>query len=115
MGGSNFELQDLTNRLVDKATAYKMESAQKKSKTMTNNMNNINTDISMIGQKVEKVTSFKYLVQGLYLLSRSPHQNYVSNGSSGQTKQDLAVQHDQLRKQVQALQVTCHLHPSRWL
>ena len=35
MGGSNDELQDLTNRLVDRATAYKMEVSTEKSKIMT--------------------------------------------------------------------------------
>ena len=32
-----------------------------------------------------------------------------------QTKQGMAVQHHQLRKQIQALQVSCHLHPPLWL
>ena len=35
----------------------------------------------------------------------------TSNGSNGQTKQDLAEQHHQLRKQDQVVQVSCHLHP----
>ena len=35
--------------------------------------------------------------------------------SNGQTKQDLAVQHHQLCKQGQFLQVSCHLHPPLWL
>ena len=39
------------------------------------------------------------------LLSRSPHQGCLSNGSNGQTKQNLAVQHYQHRKQVHALLV----------
>ena len=42
---------------------------------------------------------------------RNLHQNCLSNGSNGHTKQDLVVQHDQLHKQVQALPVSCHLHP----
>ena len=37
------------------------KSAQKKSKIMTNSMNSISADISMNGQKLEEVTSFKYL------------------------------------------------------
>ena len=39
-------------------------------------------------------------MQEWHLLSRSPYQDYFSNGSNSQTKQDLAVQHHQLRKQV---------------
>ena len=50
MGGSNGEFQDLTNRLVDRATAYKMTVNAEKSKISTYN---ISADISMNGQKVE--------------------------------------------------------------
>ena len=50
-----------------------------------------------------------------HLLSRSLHQDCLSNGSNDQTKQDLSVQHHQLHKQVQALQVSCHLHPGTLL
>ena len=60
MGGS-IELQDLTNRLVDRVTAYGTEVSTEKSKTMTNSTNNLSADISMNGQKLEEVTSFKYL------------------------------------------------------
>ena len=72
---------------------------------MTNSTNNISADISMNGQKLEEVTSFKYL--GTTLSRR----DCLSNGRNGYTKQDLAMQHHQLCKQVQALQVCCHLHP----
>ena len=51
MGGSNGELQDLTNRLVDRATAYGMEVSTQKSKIMTIIMNNISADTSMNSQK----------------------------------------------------------------
>ena len=59
--GSNGELQDLTNRLVDKATAYRMEVSTEKSKLMTNSTNNIGADISINSKKLEEVTSIKYL------------------------------------------------------
>ena len=61
MGGSNGELQDLTNRLVDRTTAYGMEVSTEKSKIMSNSTNNISADFSTNGQKIEEVTSFKYL------------------------------------------------------
>ena len=38
-----------------------MEVSTEKSKIMTNSMNNISADICMNGQKLEEVTSFKYL------------------------------------------------------
>ena len=60
MGGSNGELQDLTNRLADRATAYEVEVSTEKSKIVTNSTNNISADISMNGQKLEEVTSFSW-------------------------------------------------------
>ena len=59
--GSNDELQDTTNRLVDRATAYGMEIGTEKSKVMTNNTKNISADISMNGRKLNEVATFKYL------------------------------------------------------
>ena len=38
-----------------------MEVSTEKSKVTTNSMNNISADISMNGQKLEDVTSFKYM------------------------------------------------------
>ena len=46
----------------DKAsTAYGMEISAEKTKLMTNNTSGINIEIKVDGQKLEKVTSFKYL------------------------------------------------------
>ena len=45
-GGSNDELQDFTNRLVDRATAYEMEVSTEKSVIVTNSTSNISADIS---------------------------------------------------------------------
>ena len=49
IGGSSGELQDLTNRLVVRETAYEMGVSTEKSKIMTNSTNNISEDISMNG------------------------------------------------------------------
>ena len=38
-----------------------METSAKKTKLMTNNTSGINTEITVNGQKLETVTSFKYL------------------------------------------------------
>ena len=47
---------------LDKAfTACGMEISAEKTKLMTNNMSGINTEIKVNGQKLENVTSFKYL------------------------------------------------------
>ena len=61
MRGSNGELQDLTNRLVDRATTCGMKVSTEKIKIMTNCTSNINADVSMNGRKLEEVVSFKYL------------------------------------------------------
>ena len=53
-------------RLVDRATAYGAEVGTEKSKIMTNSTNNISADISMNGNKLEEVTSVKYLGAILY-------------------------------------------------
>ena len=61
MGDSNGEIQYLTNRLVETATTHEMEVSAEKSKIMTNITYNISADISMNGQKLEEVASFKHL------------------------------------------------------
>ena len=55
MSGSNGELQDLTNRLVDGSMVYGIEVATEKRKIVTNNTNNISADISMNRQKLDEV------------------------------------------------------------
>ena len=55
MNGSNGELRDLTNRLIDRATAYGLEVITEKSEIMNNSTNNISADINMNGQKLEEV------------------------------------------------------------
>ena len=55
------ELAKLVECLDKTSTAYGMEFSTKKTKLMTNNTRGINTDIKVNGQKLETVTSFKYL------------------------------------------------------
>ena len=55
MSGSYGALQDLTNRLIDRATAYGKEVSTEKRRIMSNSMNSISTDISMKGQRLEEV------------------------------------------------------------
>ena len=61
MGGSSGELQNLTNRFLDRTAACETEVSTEESKIMTNSTNNISADISMNGQKLEEVTNCKYL------------------------------------------------------
>ena len=55
------ELANLVERLDKASTAYSMEISAEKTRLMTNNTSGINTEIKVNGQKLETVTSFKYL------------------------------------------------------
>ena len=61
MGGSNIELQELTDKLADSARAYGMEISAEKSKIMVNSTNDTSARITMNGEPLEEVTQFKYL------------------------------------------------------
>ena len=54
-------MENLVERLDKASTAYGMEISAMKTKLMTNNTSGINTEIKVNGQKLETVTSFKYL------------------------------------------------------
>ena len=55
------ELAKVVERLDKASTACGMEISAEKTKLMTNNISGINTEIKINGQKLETVTSFKYL------------------------------------------------------
>ena len=61
LAGEEEELANLVERLDNASTAYGMEISAEKTKLMTNNTSGINTEIKVNGQKLETVTSFKYL------------------------------------------------------
>ena len=61
LAGEEDELANLVERLDKASTAYGMEISAEKTKLMTNNTSGINTEIKVNGQKLETVTSFKYL------------------------------------------------------
>ena len=61
LAGKEEELAKLVERLDKVSTAYGMENSAEKTKLMTNNTSGINTEIIVNGQKLETVTSFKYL------------------------------------------------------
>ena len=61
LAGEEEKLANLVERLDKVSTAYDMEVSAEKTKLMTNNTGGINTEIKVNGQKLETVTSFKYL------------------------------------------------------
>ena len=59
MDSISSELQDLSNRFVERTTAYGIEVSTEESKVMTDRTNR--ADISMNGRKLKELTSFNYL------------------------------------------------------
>ena len=55
------ELANLVKRFDKASTAYGIDISAEKTKLMTNNTSGINTETKENGQKLETVTSFKYL------------------------------------------------------
>jgi sorting nexin-29 len=61
LAGSEQELENLVKQLDRSSTAYGMEISANKTKTMTNNVAGIQTNITANGDKLETVKNFKYL------------------------------------------------------
>ena len=61
LAGEEEELAKLVERLDKASTAYGTEISAEKIKLLTNNTSSINTEIKVNGQRLETVTSFKYL------------------------------------------------------
>ena len=59
--GEEEELAKIVERLDKASAAYGMEISAEKTKLITNNTSGINTEIKVNGQKLETVTSIKYL------------------------------------------------------
>ena len=61
LAGEEEELANLAERLDKASTAYGVEISAEKAKLTTKNTSGMNTEIKVNGQKLETVTSFKYL------------------------------------------------------
>ena len=61
LAGEEEKLAKLVECLDKVSTAYDMEISAEKTKPMTNNTSDINTEIKVNGQTLETVTDFKYL------------------------------------------------------
>ena len=66
LAGEEEELAKLVERLYKASMAYGIEISAEKT-NLTNNTSGINTEIKVNGQKLETVTSFKYLSSVLTL------------------------------------------------
>ena len=70
------ELANLVERLDKASIVYGMEISAEKTKLMTNNTSGINTEIKVNGQKLETVTSFRYL--GSVITDEGPKPEILS-------------------------------------
>ena len=61
LAGEEEELANLVERLDKASTANGMEISAEKTKVVTNNTSDINTEIRVNGQQLETATCFKYL------------------------------------------------------
>ena len=59
--GDEQELANLVEHLKKTSTSYGMEISAEKTKLMTNNTQGISTEVKVNGQRLETVTSFRYL------------------------------------------------------
>ena len=61
LAGEEEEVAKLVERLDKASTTFGIEISAEKTKLMTNNTSGINTEIEVNGQRLETITSFKYL------------------------------------------------------
>ncbi|KAH3774753.1 hypothetical protein DPMN_176146 [Dreissena polymorpha] len=106
MSGTSSEIQYLNNILYERAVACGIEVSTEKSKILLNSTTNIS---AINDEKLEEVTSFKYLGA---TLPKVPNKNYQGDRSNGQTEQVVDEQFDQLLQQAQDQQVPRSLHPT---
>ena len=76
LAGEEEELANLVERLDKASTSYGMEISAEKTKLMTNNTSDINTEIKVNGQKLAVVTSLKY--QGSFITDEGSKPEILS-------------------------------------
>ena len=81
LGSSNSELQNLTSSLRDSKGIWN-EVSTVRSKVMTNSTSDISADISINGQMLEDVTSFKHLRAALCKGGTCSAQNRIRFASA---------------------------------
>ena len=81
IAGEEEELANLVEHLDKASTAYGMEISTKKTKIMTNNTSGINKEIKVNGQKLETVTSFKYLGSVVFDEGSKPERDTLQDST----------------------------------
>ena len=88
LAGEEEKLAKLVERLDKASTAYGKEISAEKTRLMTNNTSGINTVIKVTGQKLETVTSFKYL--GSFITDEGSKPDILSKDSTDNSNIDKA-------------------------
>ena len=91
LAGEEEELANLVEHLNKASTAYGMEISAEKTKLVINNTSSINTEIEVNGQKLEKVTSFKYLGSVINDEGSKPEILQDSTGNSNIDKAETSL------------------------
>ena len=107
------ELAKLVERLDKASKAYGMEISAEKTKLMTDNTSGINTEIKVNGQKLETVTSFKYL--GSVITDAGSKPDIFSRYSTDNSSIDKVETSLECQKYFSQFQDTtdalpCHIH-----
>ena len=106
-------MANLVERLDKASTAYSMQINAERTKLMTNSTSGINTEIKMNGQKLETVTSFKYLGSVIPDEGSKPEIfSRIADNSSidkAETSLDLQESFSQLQDTTDALPCRIHL------
>ena len=81
------ELEALVESVDKTCTSYKMEISAQKTKRMTNNTIDIQREIKIKGQKLDTVTSFKYL--GVFVSDDGSNPEILSRIKTGRVAQSM--------------------------
>ena len=104
LAGKEEELAQLVERLDKTSTAYGMEINAEKTKLTANNTSGINTEIKVNRQKLETVTSFKYLSLVI------TNEDSTDNSSIDKVETSLERQEYFSQLPVMTHVLPCHIH-----
>ena len=109
LAGEEEELANLVKHLDKASTAYGMKISAEKTKLMTNNTSGVNMEIKVNGQKLETVTSFKYLDSVITDEGSKPEILFrIARTTAALTRPKPQEYFSQLQDMTDAL--PCHIH-----
>ena len=110
------------NRVIERAISYGADVGTEQSNIMMNNTNNISTDISVNGKKLEEVSNFKYLLAILRkydpCVAEIPFRTISAMAAMAGLNRiwrGNTISFARMSKQVHVVQGSQHLQPLLWL